>query len=1343
MEEAAQDTLPIDVDTQTFELKLSLPSRPLLPKKAVQLGLPETPSPLLVAVTPSETLNDLRATINDSPEGYWLGAFAFRKPKSNERIAEWIPLAEVFSGVPMNQCELEVVHVPYTDTSARTHLQRLRDLLTGGQADPSALSIDAGASVHDAVVRPEEYKSDQPIPAADQWNGWPKSSTELLYPAVSRHPRSLPRCLRNLYLSAWNPPPQPIGLKGHLLYIVAETLEGEALHITASVNGFFVSKSTSGRFDPYPSDDKEKAALASASLFDILCAASALFLRNFANLFNDPVSSRDYFSALPVMNTTPAAPWIARLPRHDADLLRSQTAFLLTGAMSSDTLDSARDWNEELQSSRELPKSSLAERLMRDRVLNRLYAELGLAAARAVPRVASGEVTPFNPADAPEAHMYLFNNLFVSKGVDGVNIYPYLGADEAAHVAVSKDAQGVRLFSAVDPDGLYLLGTVIVDWLGERWVVQTIVPGLFKSQDQASATEAQQNTESSDGNTEIDASRQQRDTQSVDPGSAPNSTETDSTNTAAMATVAYGGVEGPETIHTDPEFAKVLRPAAERLRLSEHSVKDANGVEHNLWVSLDSKGIRGSDGRKYLLDVSRTCPVDIAFLEKDFDSAVLEGSETPTYPHRMTLLRPELLELYYDHCLREFAREKLAQRDPDSETPTRIDVADFHLSFNPDAFVEYSMGGEVCVPVNDESIASVQAVRNAGEYLRDQAIPRFVSDVAAGIVSCSDGFALSQQMHARGINMRYLGKVAHLCGASEKDQLASSEGQKVGPGYEALQSSVRRIAIEEMIVRAAKYVLRQYLRGTLPTAIAPCIAHFLNCFLGFAREADPKPEVPSMLFDERGTSNWASLTPSSLQAEVYAEVRKRFRYELPTDTFHLLHKPQVLRAFCLRTGLQLRLLEYEFQPNNAANLSKSEPRSRKQKGQSKKAQNNLPAPRPTTFVPEDILNVVPIVKTSTPKSNLVDEAFEAGRLAFARGDRELGTELLLEGIGFHEQVYGLVHPETARCYSLFASLAHHFVMERARAEAEQAEKSKAGQTEDEVDSNAETKQGEESATKEENPQQSAQETETTSTDVGKVNGSSAAAIESDSKEDQAMDAKRSSLLELPAIVSETITIDNALRFQRQAVTISERTLGMDHPDTMMQYMNLAVIERTAGNLDNALRYQHRVLTLWQVVYGDDHPDAIHTLSSIGLLLQGKRDFRTSLRVYQAAYDHALRLFGPESLYTGNMAHELSQAYTLSGDLKNAINVEKGAWRIFQQRLGDDDAVTKESKGFLTSLTTSAVHVARYEQAGRPKPNSRGTPRPRTTNQSSHTARPPRMNGASAPNQETGRPSRRP
>ncbi|WFD33129.1 Intracellular distribution of mitochondria [Malassezia sp. CBS 17886] len=1233
---AAADAAP--ADTQTFELQLQLPARPLLPKQAVALGLPETPAPLRVAVTPQESLSDLRATISDSPEGYWLGAFAFRRPHARENVGEWQPLQEVFADVPVDARVLDVVHVAPTEADVRAHLQRLRDLLTGGQPEASALCVDAGASVYDAVAHPRAWGADTDAAAAREWTAWTRAGVDTVMPRAAHAPRALARCVRQIALSAWNPPPRHLALQGHLLYLQVDTLEGEVLHVTASAAGYCVNGSTSHRFDPAPHADARHQA--SASLFDVLCAASPLFLKGFAALFNDPVAKRDYVSALPLVNALPAAPWLARLPKHDADRQRTQAAFLLTGAYAADTLDSSRDWNEELQATRELPRGTLAERLMRDRVLHRVYAEFTLAAARAVQRVAGGGVQAMNEGDSARAHMYLFNNLFVSRGIDGVDVYPYLGGDEAAHAAVAKDVAGVRAFSALDEPGLSLLGTAVVDWLGERWVVQSIVPGLFRVSDGGGSPDAQ---------------------------------------------VAYGGVEGPDVVHTDAAFDELFRAPARRLHLAQHSIADAQGAAHALRLSVDCKGLRGADGRRYLLDLSRLTPVDVAWLDED-GGPVLEqagsgagSASAAPYPHRMALLRPELLEIVWDMRLRAYARAQMAERAARGEAEDApVDLSGFELAFNPDAFVQFCVDGHVIVPVADETDAGVRAVREAGAYLRGEAVVRLVSDVAAGLVSAVDGFALTQQMHARGINMRYLGRIANLSQASESARLDPAVMSKVGPGYEALLRSFRRVVVQEMIVRAAKHRLRAYLRSAGPSETAALVAHVLNCLLGTRVCARPQPADTPL--HEPGAL-WRTLTPSALADEVRAEVAARFRFALPATWRDDVHAPQTLRALCLRTGVQLRLQPYVFGEADAPPPPHVQPPAPKTVARGRRAATHAPAltppPRTTTFVPDDVLALVPLVKTSTPKSALVEEAFEAGRIAFARGERELGAELLLEGLGFHEQVYGLLHPDTARSFSLFASLAHHYVGMQAREAKDGGIKGdKQGQ---------ERQEAQEAQEKQEEGQEGQGEQEKQEGQEGTARTPDGAPSQEDAPSN---------------IVQEAVTLANALRFQRQAVTISERTMGLDHPDTMVQYMNLAAIERSAGNLDAALRCQGRVLELWQLLYGGDHPDTIHTLTSVALVLQARRDFAASLHVYEAAHDLARRLFGDESIYTGNLAHELSQALTLHGDLKSAIAVEKEALRILRERLGDEDALTKESQTFLSSLTTSAVRVAKLEAAAR-------------------------------------------
>ncbi|KAK0535693.1 Intracellular distribution of mitochondria [Tilletia horrida] len=1484
-EEEDEDTIAAAAaaaQMQPFEILIWFPARPLLPQHAIAAGLPDTPSPLRCAVTPSENLNDLRATIQDSPEGYWLGAFCFRlrtvTPSSKgsgasgsdkkkdkeeevvtlgERLGEWTELSTVFEGIPTDQRQLAITHVEYNESDARTHVQRLRELLHSGYRDPLALGIDAGITVLDAVRHPAEWEKESnaailsgaasgTVTKAGHAAGESGSDGEAphkasgaalfgdfagpaptdgstlpdLVPAHARPARYFPSSLRHLSVAAWSPPPHHLRIQaGHLIYLHVVTLEGETHFITACTRGFYVNRCTASKFDPSPRTlpKSNKPELASCSLFDVLCALSPLFLTNFAKLFNDPLSARDYYAAIPCSNCLPAFPWLAReipgsssqaitgnssfLPgstgvassssgstltvsptaaglSHIYDPLRSQSAYLITGATAPDQLEGTRDWNDEIQSTREIPRATLPERLVRERVLNRAFSDFVMAAVRAVPRVAAGMVPAMNPMDAPPAQMFIVNNLFISKGVDGVDLYPHLGGHEAAHVAVSKDVSGVRTLNALDIDGVCLLGTVVVDWMGERWVAQSVVPGLFRRKDEDDDEEE----EAESGKTEVKeiANDEEKVDKNEEPAKAekPSDGEAKPVNKAAEkkadlhedTQVIYGGVEGPDVIRTHKGFHKMFAKVAAALHLALHKVADGEGVQHELWLSVESKGLRGADGRKYALDLARLNPVDVLWLEQDVDGAILGGQTqsadgekaagVSSYPHRMTLLRPELLEIFWDDSFRKWAREQI-QKEPASgdakdakETPTikengeaaeegeenkvdvreaetdaeapkkasqpeRVDPSKFQLAFNPDAFVEFRVpdpealtSGEedaeveaktkVVVLVKDEADPTVAAVRSAAKFLRDVALPRLVTDVATGIYSAADGAHLTQQMHTRGINVRYLGYLAQLTNpdaytssaeeaAALKAKLDADALKNAGPGYEGTLRCFESVVLQEMVVRAAKRLLRAFLRQVTYAEAANVISHFLNCLLGTAIEPKPAPvvhlspladgfeggvyddAVPSST-EDKADSRWSELTPESLRAQVLLEIRRRYRFELPAQFLERgLRKAQALRELSQRCGIQLKLQAYKFErasetsdlnghadgegkangdsaaqhhssDEGASTPTAAAAAANKKKSKKKKAASSVSdgfgfstqtRPRITTFEPEDVLNLVPVIKDSAPKSTLAEEAFEAGRLSLGRGDRDLGVELLLEGINFHEQVYGVVHPEVSRCYSLFAMYVHHFTTLAAMENADRVRRAQAA-------------------------------------------------------------GQDPNTVEL-APTNEHLSISNAVRYQRMAVTISERTLGLDSPETVTQYLNLAILERAEGNHDASLQCLNRVLELWNLIYGPNHVEVVTVLSTIALTLQHARRMEASLKLYQASHSLALSLFGPDNIQVGNLTHELSQAYALVADLKTALQLAKESSRIFEARLGKDDQQTREAELYLNSLAASAVRHAKLEQ----------------------------------------------
>jgi protein TIF31 len=1179
--------------------------------------------------------------------------------------------------------------VPFNEADARGHVQRLKELLSGGQADPSSIGVDGGLSVQDAVRNIELWEEEQK-PAVtviansksgkkaqaetakpeesdastkDRIPEWKSSKMSQLIPTVMKKERSFPQCLRHLSVSAWNPPPHHLRIQGHFLYLHIITLEGEHLYITASNKGFYINKSSASRFDPAPRTSPDDYP--SCSLFDVLCGVSPLFLANFSKLFKDPISQRDYFAVVPISNCLPSHPWLARKHDHTADVLRSQCAYLLTGATSIDTLDGTRDWNDEIQSTRELPRSTLPERLMRDRVLNRVYAEFTLAAARAVPRVAAGEVQAMNPMDKSEAQMFIVNNLFISKGVDGVDIYPHMGGDEAAHVAVSKDVQGIKCLNNLDVEGICLLGTVVIDWMGERWVAQSVVPGLFRMRDDEEVVEEQVEEEKAkkDDSDEMKVDESEEKVEKS-PAQVAKSESKEDTQ------VIYGGVDGPEIIKKDASFHTLFGRVARNLHLALHDVQDAKGEKHSLWLSVDSKGLRGADGRKYALDLARLSPVDVIWLEKHMKSQLMdaeEGTEVEegtTYPHRMTLLRQEIIEIFWDNEFRSWAREELLKKKEQAGTeeveknePERLDATQFQLNFNPDAFVDFKMqDGSSKVLVSDESEPSVAAVRRAGEFLQNVSLPRLVSDVAIGTQTTQDGLALTRQMHSRGINMRYLGVVAHHCHPTQRHRLNQDLLQKAGPGVDGFLNPFKKVVLQEMILRASKRFLRMLLKQVDASQSSQVVSHFLNCLLGDKVNSSPVPVYSASPFagEDDAVPEWTHLTPESVRDTIRRLVGERFRYRLPANFLgENIRKNQLLREICLRCGIQLKLKDYIMESNTpSATVDAALPASngghasedsqgeasagtngnthkKKKKGGASSA---IPK-NSTSFEPDDILSFVPIIKESTPKSVLAEEAFESGRITMGRGDRALGLELMTEGIQFHEQVYGVVHPEVARCYSIFATILHHYATILA---VEQAEKQREIQA---------------SGSKEVIP---------------------------------------------PSPLSEQINLVNALRYQRQAVTVSERCIGLDSDETLGYYINLAVLERLEGNTEASLRCQGRVLHLLDTIIGEDHPDVINALNNVAMTLQSSRQFDKSLKVYIESHDMATRLYGKDSINSAYLGHELSQAYTLVGDLKKAIDVEKQVNRVFEDRLGKEDNMTKESSLLLNNLAASAVRLAKMD-----------------------------------------------
>ena len=399
-----------------------------------------------------------------------------------------------------------------------------------------------------------------------------------------------------------------------------------------------------------------------------------------------------------------------------------------------------------------------------------------------------------------------------------------------------------------------------------------------------------------------------------------------------------------------------------------------------------------------------------------------DASTEEVYPHRMVLLRPELVESYHAIKTREWieeqVKEKSAQEKPvakassgedakaitgeeadkslegsdefvkidgEDATPeiqakaetageetkqpqeneqTIIDVGNFKLAFNPDAFVDRAdlplHSAALAKP--DEEEASTKAVRDASTFLRETVIPSLLREILADEIIPLDSSHLSQLLHRKGINVRYLGLIAE----ETKKLPANSEKSSDDIKQEALAflAKFRESLVRDMVVRASKHVLRRLIAGSRNVELAEIVSHFLNCLLGSEVSASP-----AALDSTSSQASWTKISPQSLKDDILAEAAKRFRYAISPDYFgSSFPRPQILRELCINTGLQLALRKYQFermatpQLNGAHHEDESKQKSSGKKQKKDAAPSTPPTQRTTTFVPEDIVNVYPVAK---------------------------------------------------------------------------------------------------------------------------------------------------------------------------------------------------------------------------------------------------------------------------------------------------------------------------------------------------------------------------------------------
>uniref|UniRef100_A0A8C7DUU3 Clustered mitochondria protein homolog n=1 Tax=Oncorhynchus kisutch TaxID=8019 RepID=A0A8C7DUU3_ONCKI len=884
---------------------------------------------------------------------------------------------------------LKVVEEPYTVREARIHVRHIRDLLKG--LDPSDayngvdcnslsfLSVFTDGDLGDSGKRKKKGSELEQIDCTPPEHILPGSKERPLLPLQPQNKDWKPmQCLKVLTMSGWNPPPGNRKMHGDLMYLYMVTVEERHISITASTRGFYLNQSTTYTFNPKPANP----SFLSHSLVELLSQIRRLHLPS--GLRGTHTWTGTHTSRLGYEEHIPG-----------------QT----------------RDWNEELQTTRELARKNLPDRLLRERAIFKVHSDFAAAATRGSMAVIDGNVMAINPGEETRMQMFIWNNIFFSLGFDVRDHYRELGGDAAAHAAPTNDLNGVRAYGAVDVEGLYTLGTVVVDYRGYRVTAQSIIPGILEREQEQS--------------------------------------------------VIYGSIDFGKTVVSHGKYLELLERTSRPLKVQRHNVLNEKDESMELCSSVECKGIIGNDGRHYILDLLRTFPPDLNFLpvegEELSPESVRQGFPRQ-HRHRLACLRQELIEAFVEHrylLFMKMAALQLMQQKankesklatltensspgaavpalPSTETPDAsvtcyIDIhstslssspdlsnptltcfhqdpksrevvlnackavgsisnTSFDIRFNPDIF---SPGVRFPEDSADDIQKQKQLLKDAGAFMVSCQIPSLVKDCLDHSALPMDGATLTEALHQRGINVRYLGNVlAFVDQTPAKAQL----------------EHFYRIGISELITRCAKHIFKTYLQGVELSALSASVSHFLNCFLSsFDAVAHlPADELVSRRKNRKrrnrvpgGGDNtaWASLTPSELWKNIVSEAQSYYHFTLHCENAdqvvekYGLQKITLLREISIKAGIQILIKEYNFD-------SRHKP----------------------AFTEEDILNIFPVVKHVNPKASDAFHFFQSGQAKVQQGYLKEGCELINEALNLFNNVYGAMHVEICACLRLLARL---------------------------------------------------------------------------------------------------------------------------------------------------------------------------------------------------------------------------------------------------------------------------------------------------------------------------------
>ncbi|QTA93947.1 Tetratricopeptide repeat-containing protein [Desulfonema magnum] len=145
--------------------------------------------------------------------------------------------------------------------------------------------------------------------------------------------------------------------------------------------------------------------------------------------------------------------------------------------------------------------------------------------------------------------------------------------------------------------------------------------------------------------------------------------------------------------------------------------------------------------------------------------------------------------------------------------------------------------------------------------------------------------------------------------------------------------------------------------------------------------------------------------------------------------------------------------------------------------------------------------------------------------------------------------------------------------------------------------------------------------------------------------------------------------DAAIPMLRQALEISEKVLGADHPSTATSLNNLGTMLQDKGDYEGAEPLYRRALEIREKVFGADHPETATSLNNLALLMKAKGDYEGAEPLFRRALEIREKVFGADHPETATSLNNLALLLQAKGDYEGAEPLFRRALEIREKVFG--------------------------------------------------------------------------